>query len=360
MRDEIDALVSSSARVTDADVEDLPLLQAESHLMEEIMATPVLESVSDVEPPRRGRSRRRIIALAGVAAVAASAVVIVQPGGDDSPAWAAEVLAVAESAPRLLLDGSEWQIERANEFSVDNGEVTFSNGDDEFTIFWLPGSNYDSLLADRQESTDLDEEVTVAGHAGILMRYSDEDFTTVWQQDGYVVEGRGYSDRDTYDDVLDLLHAVDVDTWLSAMPESVVRPENNDAVVAEMIADIPIPDGLDPATLGDGGGVLDRYQLGARVTGAVACVWIDRWITATEAGDVASAEAAATAMASSHDWAILTEMAEEGAYSEVLWEYADALANGGKLADGTDIGTEYPVEGTDETYLGYRAGLGCE
>ena len=359
MRDEIDALVSSSARVTDADVEALPLLQAESHLMEEIMATPVLESVSDVEPPRRGRSRRRIVALAGVAAVAASAVVIIQPGSDDSPAWAAEVLAVAESAPRLLLDGSDWTVDRANEFSVDNGEVTFSNGDDEFTLSWLPDSNYDSLLADRQQSTDLDEEVTVAGHAGILMAYSDQDFTTIWQQDGFVVEARGLSDRDTYDEALSLMHAVDVDTWLSAMPESVVRPENNDAVVAGMIADIPIPDGLDPATLGDGEGVVERYQLGARVTGAVACVWLDQWITATDSGDTASADEAVTAMASSHDWAILTEMDAEGDYSEVVWEYADAIANGGKMADGAELSAEEPVEG-DKTSHSYRAGLGCE
>ena len=327
------------------------------------MATPVLESVSDVEPPRRGRSRRRIIALAGVAAVAASAVVIVQPGGDDSPAWAAEVLAVAEVAPLLLVDNPEWEITSANEFSVEYGALTFSDGDSELTLSWLPESSYASLLSDRQQSSDLEEEVVVAGHPAILMGKSDKDtFTAVWQQHGYAVEARGrdFSDRADYDEALSLIHEVDVDTWLSAMPEDVISPENGDEIVAEMITDVPIPDSVDPATLGGGDVVVDRYGLGAHVTSTVVCAWIDQWITATDAGDDASADEAATAMAGSHEWAVLEEMNADGDYPEMVWQFADAIANGGTLTDGTHLAAETPTDGNGATAPAYRISLGCE
>jgi hypothetical protein len=105
-------------------------------------------------------------------------------------------------------------------------------------------------------------------------------------------------------------------------------------------------------------GVHDRYHLGAALTGQVACTWIDQWLTATAAGDAAAADEAAAAMSGSHDWAILEEMDEEGDYPETIWEFADAIANGGVLGEGERLGDEVPIGGS--SMPNYRLALGCD
>lgn len=369
MKDEMDALVDRTAQVSDADVEALSLRAAETDLMEEIMSTPILESLPGAEPPRPRRTARRWVALAGAAAAVTAGTFVAQ-SGDDSPAWAAELLEVAESAPRLLLDDPAWEITRADEFGVEAGETTFGNGTHELDLFWRPGEDYESLLADRRHDIDHEESVTVAGHEAILIQYSGgadavggdsgPAFTTLWEQDGYAMEAVSvtFDDQDAYEAVLGLLGETDVDGWLSAMPASVIQPQDQATVVAEMLTGIPTPDGFDPGTLPTDG-VRDRYQVGARVTGAVACQWIEQWAAATEAGDAAEADEAVAAMATSRDWPVLQEMVDEGGYPEVVWEYADAIANDGLDVEGESITRE--VNGGDVGVVGiaYREGLGC-
>jgi hypothetical protein len=74
------------------------------------------------------------------------------------------------------------------------------------------------------------------------------------------------------------LQNVDVDTWLSAMPDSVIKPNGRAVAVNKMLEDIPVPDSVDVDELKSRGVVSDRYQLGAQVAGAVACGWIDQWV----------------------------------------------------------------------------------
>lgn len=109
------------------------------------------------------------------------------------------------------------------------------------------------------------------------------------------------------DPVLAMLESVDIDRWLSAMPASVVRPDSHAAVVEEMLADVPLPDGFDAEELIRADTVLDRYQLGAEVTGAVACGWVEQWLRARKTGDTVRAREAVEAMPSSRDWAILKD-----------------------------------------------------
>jgi len=80
--------------------------------------------------------------------------------------------------------------------------------------------------------------------------------------------------------------------------------------------------------------VHDRYQLGAKVAGSVACRWIERWIGADAAGDTQAAQQAIDAMATSRRWAILVEMDADGDYPEALWELADATATGNQVSGG--------------------------
>ena len=87
-----------------------------------------------------------------------------------------------------------------------------------------------------------------------------------------------------------------------------------------MLAGLPFPPGFDREALRSLQ-TRDRYQLGARVAGAVACGWIERWL----AGD----PKAAAALATSRDWPVLQQMNAEGDYPEVVSQFADAVASGG-------------------------------
>ncbi len=64
-------------------------------------------------------------------------------------------------------------------------------------------------------------------------------------------------------------------------------------------------------------------------------------------GDTAQARAAAGAMQSSHDWKILREMQRDGAWSQVLWNYADAMTRRDTSFNGHPLQAEV------------RGGLGC-
>ena len=74
--------------------------------------------------------------------------------------------------------------------------------------------------------------------------------------------------------------------------------------------------------------MLDRYQLGAKVTGTIACGWLDRWSAARRQGDAEGVRIAISAMGTARRWKILREMQSQGDWSEVLWGYADAMRQG--------------------------------
>jgi hypothetical protein len=85
------------------------------------------------------------------------------------------------------------------------------------------------------------------------------------------------------------------------------------------------------------------------VVGAVSCTWIEQWVAARRGGDASAAAEAVTAMAGSRDWAVLREMAPEGAYPSVVQEYADAIAGDGTVLGGKRLTVEES----------YRSAFGC-
>ena len=133
------------------------------------------------------------------------------------------------------------------------------------------------------------------------------------------------------------------------MPASVIEPTSRPEVVHSMLIGVPLPPGFEEETLLRGDAVRDRYRLAAQVAGAVACRWIEDWVSARRAGDEVSARKAAQAMASSHTWPVLKEMQVEGDYPEVLWEYADAMASNAPVQAGTAL----------TVASSYAAALGC-
>ncbi|MEN8114643.1 MAG: hypothetical protein ABFS21_09670 [Actinomycetota bacterium] len=194
---------------------------------------------------------------------------------------------------------------------------------------------------------------TIDGAPAVIAYHSDslERVFVVGGDDEYVIEIDlnplfGNATDADLDAILAQIRKVDLATFEAAMPEGSVASGEVSGVVDEMLADVPLPPGFDTSFLSATG---DRYHVGANVVGNVACAWIEQWIEATAEGDVKRAEEAAAALATSHDWSILREMQQQGAYPEVLWEYADAVAGDGTVMGGRILTVEES----------YAQALGC-
>ena len=225
---------------------------------------------------------------------------------------------------------------RADELSVDFGEMTLANGEERLDLKWLLADEYEDAVDKRVAEMDDLGTAPVSGADARLFRYpGTNDYVAVWLQGNYTVEARGLAaDADAFRTTLASLHEVDVDTWLSAMPESVVVPARQAEVINQMLTGIPLPPGFDSKAIRATDAVRDSYQLGAQVSGAVTCAWIERWVAAREADDEAGARLAVEAMVTSWTWPVLLEMDDEGDYPEAVWEYAAAMATNGDVPAG--------------------------
>lgn len=332
-------------------VDALAVHDAGRALLDEIMATPVID-----RPPAAVASRRRprwsvpVLVASAVLLVVGLPVLVLRGEGDDRPSYAGPAVAVAEANPRVLVSAPGWEVARVDSFTETEGEMTFTDGDHDLDVHWRAARDYQGYLADRSHD-NASEPVEVLGQRGTLFRYGrSTDFTTILPPQGAnFLEIRGnLGSRDAYLSVLASLTPVPVDTWLAAMPDNVVQPGDMDATVAEMLKGVPLPPGFDAAPLSsDLPG--DRYQVGARVAGAVACAWLDRWADARTGGDRRAEQAALAAMQTSKRWPVLLEMNAEGDYPEVVWEIADGIA--GKMPD---------FFGGLPTRTTWTQGLGCD
>ena len=356
---ELDALMAASAPIRDADVARLPL-SGSDELCEAIVSTPVISSIETSDPggspgPARRRRPRARLAVAGAAVAAGvSAVALANPFGSDrdSAAWAAEAVQVAEAVPRLLITADGWEVDRADEFSVDSGDMTFRGPDGaEIVLGWTaeaPGQSYDDFVAgvDQDPFERLDD-VEIGGQPAALFEASvdpgtveegDADEHTVvalWRDHGYVMRLESHLGTDRVLDVVASIEAVGVDDWLSALPERVVTAGDRPGVVQRMLADVPVPDGFDASALETAEvSARDTYHLGAEVTGRVACAWVAQWSDGRAAGDAAAVEEAVAAMGTARDWDILRQMDAEGDWPEMVWGVADAMAAGDTMDAG--------------------------
>ena len=328
--------------------------------------TLVAEQPPAVEPQRPSPRRRG--ASAGIAVAVATAAILaiagLGPSGrspvspEPGRAWAASAVRVANAVPRLLIGEPGWRVLRADEFAVRSGEMTFAHGDRSAELHWRPERWHRGYVKDRAADMERLGDVSVDGIRARLYRSREtpRHFTAMWRSDGYSLEFRtglsgpaGRLAEQDFRDLLESIRRVDVDAWLGALPASVVRPDARRSTVRRMLDGIPLPRGFDPDAISVEGEVSDRYQLGAQVSGAVACAWIRQWVEARERGDDRAAAAAVSAMATSRRWPILLEMSRDGYYPHAVWEYADAIAGGGTVLGGRVLTVEEA----------YRDGLGC-
>jgi hypothetical protein len=361
--------------------------------------------------PAAGRRRRGLLGLAGIAAAAAAAVLVVLllgGGASNSPsrAYGAELIRFAESTPLLLLEGPGWRVQNTNEEvrrEGTDGTMEFVTGKpipyesvritDAGPPVRRPGSRFPIHTKERESGMfppavrqrrvelswrhgNLAEaistqwaslhphgqrwvELPVLGtiaHVDTRAEFyvnqggpGNRRMVALWSEDGYLLELKAaVPDQAAFEERLDWLTKVDSETWLDAMPAKVVKAADHDAAVREMLKGIPVPSGFRPSQVPDTGLTTDRYQVGAKVTGTVSCLWFLQWAQARRSGDGAAASEAERAMATSRHWPILREMTQDGAYPEVIWELADAMPGG-----------YWQWSGHRHPLLPHAEGLGC-
>jgi hypothetical protein len=274
---------------------------------------------------RRTGRRRAVVLLAAAATVAVALTGIFFPKGS-SPiapvsAYGAEVRAVTDATPRLLIDDPEWKIVALPVFRANEGEMKFARGKQTLQVNWIPAGLYGG---GKPEMT-----MQLFGQTGKVYRSGKStDLMLMMPPKGaYYLTMRGDVGSDAgFRSLVGKLKTVDTDTWLDAMPDSIVKQSDAPRVIDEMLADVPVLPSFDRSPflkiL-----VLDRYHFGAKVTEAVACGWFEQWAVAKKAGDKAKMKQATAAIQGSRNWKILQEMDKLGRFSEGLWQDGDRMAD---------------------------------
>lgn len=354
--DQLQHLLTTANPLTAECAAGLGIAEAQDELLTGLM----VERIPGPTPERVSRTGRRRIFARVVLPVAAIAVGLVallslRDGSGDQgtgTAWAAEQVRLAEASPLVLLGAPGWRVESANELSEQEGELQFRHGPTSAPkhitvtgnepspadtrsaqLTWTAGG-IQTWLEDRAASAELTTTAPVLGTTAHVYQYTGgtprhRDITALLRYDGRVLEFRaGAADIDAFKALLATLKRVDTNTWLSAMPASVVKAPNRDAAINQMLQGVPVPPGFDAKEITGPDLVKDRYQLGAAVAGTVACQWFKRWSDAREAHDQIKERKATAAMATAEDWPVLKEMAKDGDYPDVLVEFAAAMRSG--------------------------------
>lgn len=285
--------------------------------------------------PRSRRLSLRPAALAVGLAVAIAVALLVAgafSGGGTHPTYAAAAIEVAEANPRLLVTAPGWKVTDAGEFEAQEGQTTFGDGRRTLELHWYPARLYRHTLRDRAQVSP-SRRSRLLGRTATTVEYGHRgDYATMIAPIGAVfVEVRGrLGSRAAYEKVLHSLRAVGVDTWLAAMPASVVSPGARAHTVAAMLRGVPYPPGFDPSRLENETAVLNHYDLGVRVADAIACGWVESWLAAQASGDGVAARDAVAAMASSHHWPLLLQMEREErlSWAHNIWHFAGELRRG--------------------------------
>ncbi len=285
------------------------------------------------EPRPRRLSLRSAALVTGLATVLAAVLVLTGAfsGGGSSPTYAAAAIEVAEANPRLLVTAPGWTVTDAGEFAPDSGEMTFGAGRRSLALSWYPARLYRQYLRDRAQ-VGPPQRSRLLGRTATTVDYGRGVYATMIAPIGAIfVELRGrLGGHAAYEKVLDSLRAVDVDTWLAAMPARVVSPDARADTVEAMLRGVPYPPGFDPSRIASETAVLNHYDLGVRVADEIACGWVESWLAAQASGDGVAAWVAVEAMASSHDWPLLLQMESEAkmGWAHNVWHVADELQRG--------------------------------
>lgn len=352
---------------------------------------PALPSPWD-RPGRRRRARRLGLALGAAALAAVAVAVVFPAGdAPDRPAGAygADLVRFAESSPLLLLDGPGWRVQGINEERRREGiegsiefvtgkpippESLRVSGNSETGEYvtggapasvrqrkvelrwhsgplktwlrqarWLPrgltrmpnGNIKASRWVQLGRWTTLPVLGTTA-HVNTRAEWyesqggpGDREMTALWSEDGHVLEVRAaVPDLGAFEERLGWLTKVDLRTWLGAMPPKVVKADDHDAAVDELLNGVPVPSTFTPSRVPDEGLTVERTRVASEVTDTVSCLWFRQWGEARRTGDRAAELEAEKAMATAPRWPVVRRMESEGAYPETLLKLVKSMPSG--------------------------------
>jgi hypothetical protein len=280
------------------------------------------------------RRHRVASASVGLACIAAIALLVVLLGGGSlesvkdggRPTYAAAAIKVAEANPRLLITAPGWSIVHANSFETESGGLTYKKAGHptlgpegvSAVMNWEPASFYRRALREYGRDGKATKVRVVGRPASAFQINGGAAYLVVLppQRNVYVTLSLPAEEHET---LLRSVRAVGVDRWLAAMPPEVVQPADESAVIASMLKGVPLPPGFDVSSLETERVLINRYELGQAVAGAVACGWLESWDAANRSGDTATAAAAVAGMSGARHWAVLLQMVrEKGFEGDVL------------------------------------------
>lgn len=348
----------------------LDLGAAEVELGDELAArcrlTAEPEAVHSSRRPASQWQRRSQLVLAATVAVAAilASQLLAGPSAPSAPtsAYGADMVSFAQSTPLLLLNARGWHVENVEQEESGEGRMEFVKGE-------APVSSEAGFVSadgvagnlpppsERQRLVFLSWHPLSPGAAGtsateysggpsaqlpVLATVADvdtraEDYTNqggpgdremlaVWREDGYEMRLRAaVPDLNGFKERLAALQRVGTETWLDAMPPTMVEPADHWLAVQEMLRGIPLPPDFDPNRIKTPETVISRYLVGVTVAGAVSCEWFRLWGEARRSGDTAGVKRAEEAMATAGSWPVLREMESKGEYTRGVVEHAEAM-----------------------------------
>jgi hypothetical protein len=263
----------------------------------------------------------------------------------------------AGELPRFGIDEAGWTMTYASEsdlggsysFEHTDGRTleihTFGGGEDGFRGS-IGGDQRITLTENGEEWSLLDYAATPEGGGDARFRANVLRGDWTWEFDG-----APFTSPTAFLDTVTGIHPVDDATWDATLPDDIISASDQSATVAALLEDVPLPDGFDTEALNDGS-TNSRYQFIAKVSSAVTCAWLDQWFTGQESADLTIQDQAATAMATSTDWAMLKEIAAQGGWANEVWQHAEAI-NGG---EGVLTGAGPQPPSREEA----NSALGCE
>jgi hypothetical protein len=334
-------------KLTDEAISLLPLHSGRAELLEEIMTTVAPDRQTDPTPAPTSRRNRWVAPLAAAAVVAglAGGTLWWQQHGpqQDGSNYAAGPLGLP-AGQAVVLDAPGWKVD-----SLGGDGVRFVNGDAELEITSYAAKDYESYVKDREYIVDPPAPgapVVVLDRPGQLWAYSNDDHTVIREvEDGHWMEFRGEGmDQDGFLALLGQLRLTSDAEFDAALPDDYVTEDERDVAAEQLLGAIRdvshagFPDGAS-LQLGEGDSK-DYYQFGAEVVAQYTCAWIEDFENAKAHDQQGRADEAARVLGTSHQWPILKKMDADGAYSDVVWEYADQV-------------------GAGQVPEGYREGLGC-
>jgi hypothetical protein len=313
----------------------------------------LLSVFSGDSPQPRRTAGRGVAAAAAVIAVVGGLAVLASR--DASPASSNQPATSEGSVPPETVPTSDAAVVSADRLDAASGLPRFALSEPGWTMTHATESEHGGSYAfEHADGRSLDVNTIPGGEEGFAARIGDEERVVVgaWHvldyaatnQDGrdvgryradslrgewtYEFDGMPFDSLDAFMTTVTGAHAVGATEWEQTLPEGFVSGSDQVATAVVLLRDVPLPDGFDIDSLNDGT-TNSRYQFITRVSGAVTCAWLDQWFTGRETGDAALQQDAAAALATSRDWTMLTEIADQGGWSDEVWQHADAV-NGGE------------------------------